>query len=185
MFSLGLALAAVTFCAGSAAAQTVAVGPYYATPSWDQKLQCDTTATCPRFVVLSNWTNQAVLDRETGVVFEAAPAANSMTWRSALSYCANKTVGNKKGWRLPTAQELANLYDPSGNPQFALPAGHPFTVGAFINLFWTATEGADTIEPTAYIVSFTVGGNDGAFPQPQAGSIWAWCVRGGGVVAPQ
>ena len=26
-------------------AQTISNGPYYATPSWDQKLQCDTSAT--------------------------------------------------------------------------------------------------------------------------------------------
>jgi len=36
-------------------AQTTAAGPYLATPSWDQKLACETPATCPRFVVLSNW----------------------------------------------------------------------------------------------------------------------------------
>jgi hypothetical protein len=36
-----------------AIAQTVGVGRYYPTPSWDQQLQCDTPATCPRFIVLS------------------------------------------------------------------------------------------------------------------------------------
>ena len=33
-------------------------GPYYATPSWDQKLPSDT-----RFIVLTNWNSEAVLDR--------------------------------------------------------------------------------------------------------------------------
>jgi hypothetical protein len=51
-----------------ARAQTTAVGPYLATPARDQKLQCDSLATCPRFVVLSNWNSEAVLDRETGLV---------------------------------------------------------------------------------------------------------------------
>ena len=50
-------------------------GPYYATPSWDQKIQCDAQATCPRFVVLSNWNSEAVLDRETGLVWEKSPTA--------------------------------------------------------------------------------------------------------------
>lgn len=65
-----LALAFLTIVIGTvtARAQTTAVGPYYATPSWDQKVQCDTQATCPRFIVLSNWNSEAVLDRETGLV---------------------------------------------------------------------------------------------------------------------
>jgi len=58
-------------------AQTTSNGPYYATPSWDQKLQCDTQATCPRFIVLSNWGGAAVLDRETGLVW-AVPEHESV-----------------------------------------------------------------------------------------------------------
>src|ERR1051325_11151454 len=54
-------------------AQTTSAGPYYATPSWDQKLACDSAATCPRFVVLANWNNDAVLDRETGLVWDRTP----------------------------------------------------------------------------------------------------------------
>jgi hypothetical protein len=42
-----------------AVAQTVAAGPYYATPSWDQTLACTASATCPRFIVLSNFNNEA------------------------------------------------------------------------------------------------------------------------------
>ena len=54
--------------ANPARAQTTAVGPYYATPSWDQTVPCTTSANCPRFVVLTNFSSEAVLDRETGVV---------------------------------------------------------------------------------------------------------------------
>jgi hypothetical protein len=42
-------------------------GPYYATPSWDQKLGYQ------RFICLTDWNNQAVLDRETGLVWQRAP----------------------------------------------------------------------------------------------------------------
>jgi hypothetical protein len=51
-------------------AQTTAPGPFYPIPTLSQKLQCDTQATCPRFVVLSDWKNAAVLDKETGLVWE-------------------------------------------------------------------------------------------------------------------
>ena len=53
-------------------AQTVANGPYYATPSWDQTLPANT-----RFIVLANFDNQAVLDRETGLVWHRAPSTAS------------------------------------------------------------------------------------------------------------
>ena len=53
-------------------AQTTAPGPYYATPSWDQQLPAAT-----RFIVLSNWNSAAVLDRETGLVWERSPALTS------------------------------------------------------------------------------------------------------------
>src|SRR5882762_11622623 len=93
-------------------------GPYYATPSWDQQLQCDTQPTCPRFIVLSNWIDAshpsggaAVLDRETGLVWEQSPSTSTFPWSStstttAAQHCNRFTVGNRKGWRLPTIQEL-------------------------------------------------------------------------------
>ena len=49
-------------------AQTVANGPYYAWPSWDQTLPSST-----RFIVWANFNSQAVLDRETGLVWERSP----------------------------------------------------------------------------------------------------------------
>jgi hypothetical protein len=53
------------------------------------------------------------------------------------------TVGNRKGWRLPTIQELASLLDPSvaftGVP--ALPIGHPFTLGSVF--YWSATSDSE------------------------------------------
>src|SRR5690348_8668555 len=130
---LGMIVVTPILCAINAStAQTVSSGPYYATPSWDQKLQCDTQATCPRFIVLSNWNNAAVLDRETGLVWERSPLAPCISnpplficstaengrrnWSQARSHrIRGITAGNRGGWRLPTTQELRSLidYDPS------------------------------------------------------------------------
>ena len=73
--------AMLVFAAAPVAAVTTASGPYYATPSWDQQLPAST-----RFVVLSNWIDAAhplggaaVLDRETGLVWEQSPDATQKT----------------------------------------------------------------------------------------------------------
>jgi hypothetical protein len=150
-------------------------GPYYATPSWDQKIQCDTSATCPRFIVLANWNNEAVLDRETGLVWEKSPTG-SLDWEGAQnSTCNIKAVGNRKGWRLPTTQELASLMDPSVlSPGPMLPAGHPFT-GVQSSYYWSATVSA-TGAGRAWAVSF---GNGDVGTGNESNTFFVWCVRGG------
>lgn len=163
---------------GPARAAT-APGPYYATPSWDQKLQCDTTSTCPRFIVLSNWDSEAVLDRETGLVWEQSPGITVHDWYSAQYVCMNKTVGGRKGLRLPTVQELSSLIDPSvpGTPK--LPSGHPFSNVQFSNvtssLYWSATTYTD-LATFAWVVTVYYGDVYNFFKDYK---LYVWCVRGG------
>jgi hypothetical protein len=174
-----LALCALALLSGPAQAQTTAAGPYYATPSWDQKLQCDTQATCPRFIVLSNWNSDAVLDRETGLVWEKSPdGTHTQAWDTgaAAFVCAEKTVGGRRGWRLPSINELMSLVDPSAsNP--SLPAGHPFT-NVQSSAYWSATTNA--VSPSlAWVVSLS---NGAVANFSKAAFHYLWCVRGGGVL---
>jgi uncharacterized protein DUF1566 len=166
--------------AGPAQAVTSA-GPYYAEPSWDQKLQCDTQATCPRFIVLSNWSSAAVLDRETGLVWERSPDATPRTWIQAISDCAGREVGGRKGWHLPMQEQLATLVDTTGtgvdvigNP-VKLPDGHPFQ-NVRSALYWSATTDADA--PTLAWFVFFGNGNAGTSVVKTNGNP-VWCVRGG------
>jgi uncharacterized protein DUF1566 len=165
-------------------------GPYYATPAWDQQLDCSSIASCPRFIVLSNWIDAdhpsggaAVLDRETGLVWDQSPSTTARPWLSALSHCVAKTVGNRRGWRLPTVQELASLVD-QNQSQPSLPAGHPFSNVQFSSpppsKYWSASSRPGGT--AAYTVNFVAGGTD--FP-PTTDSNFAWCVRGGQGVDPQ
>jgi hypothetical protein len=156
-----------------AAAQTVANGPYYATPSWDQTLPSST-----RFIVLSNMGSNAVLDRETGLVWEKSPNIIPKTWLEAQNHCNTLSLGNRKGWRLPTLQELASLIDPSvPSPGPTLPAGHPYTnVQSSIFGYWSATTDV-TFSGFAWVVSFR--NSDVAHNTKSSLNSFVWCVRGG------
>jgi hypothetical protein len=171
-------------CVPSVYAQTTGAGPYYATPSWDQKILCDTPSACPRFIVLSNWNNQAVLDRETGLVWEQAPDAARTDFTGARFVCDRKKVGNRLGWRVPTVQDLASLLDPA-DPAIAsrgLPVGHPFGNVEQSAAYWTATTltGNTTF---GFVVEVGIGNVD-LFTKGTL--LPVWCVRGGpGVVDSQ
>jgi hypothetical protein len=89
---------------------------------WDQALPA-----AQRFVVLAAFNSDAVLDRETGLVWEKSPAVTPHTWSNARFHCANRNVGGRKGWRLSSFAELSSLVDPSvAPPGPTLPPGHPF-----------------------------------------------------------
>jgi hypothetical protein len=173
----GLCLFVVIVAAVPAHAQTVAAGPYYATPSWDQKLVCATPGNCPRFVVLSNWNSAAVLDRETGLVWERQPGVFPFelpqSWGTTFSGCFQKSTGGRKGWRMPTMEELSSLVDPSTG---TLPAGHPF-INVQVDLFavyWSASR-VPTAPQFAFVLGFAPGGVFGSSDVTTANHYW--CVR--------
>ena len=83
----------------------------------------------------------AVLDRETGLVWEKSPDPELKTWEQACTHCYQKELAGRKGWRLPTIDELSSLVDTS-NLSPSLPAGCPFT-GVQSYFYWSATTDAD------------------------------------------
>ena len=174
--TLGLmVLALVGFAANPAGAATAA-GPYYANPSWDQTLPSDA-----RFIVLSNMGGNAVLDRETGLVWERSPSAEPETWFLATGACEPLSKGGRLGWRLPTIQELASLLVDPGvpvDPNFpgpTLPAGHPFS--NVQSGYWSATT-VTNIPNAAWLVNFG-GIATGVSLGLKTGTLPVWCVRGG------
>jgi hypothetical protein len=167
-----LALAIVTLSGRTATAQTTAVGPYYATPSWDQTFACATPTNCPRFIVLSNFNGEAVLDRETGLVWERSPSPFAGDWTSALVRCLNLQVGNRLGWRFPTFQELRSLVDPTTD---FLPAGHPFSDVQQLKFYWSSTGFLDNPD----LMYVAVIGPVAASARLRTEQFLGWCVRGG------
>ena len=171
---------AVIYYAGTASAQTTANGPYYAIPSWDQTLTI-----ANRFVVLLNMNSDAVLDRETGLVWQRAPLPEDNSFRRvAYLNCLRATTGGRQGWRLPRADELMSLADPLNSNQGVdhLPAGHPFNLTTR-GPYWTS-------DRTPF--DFADGGILMFFDSDQPGALLntvssfsftgahAWCVRGSG-----
>ncbi len=116
-----LAGIALALAASVASAQNTVNGPYYATPSWDQTMPAST-----RFLVLANFNGQAVLDRETGLVWQRA-VSDAQFDSVAVFLCHRSQVGGRYGWRLPTVMEATSLFDPSVLTIPSLPVGHPFT----------------------------------------------------------
>jgi len=136
-----------------------------------------------RFTVLSSFNNQAVLDNETGLVWEQSPSTSpeGFTWLDAQSHCLRLTVGNRRGWRLPTVQELSSLVDPSSGTFCPnLPSGHPFNTALCVG--WTATTSAQ-FDISAWKVFFEPG-LDASFDL-KINALPVWCVRGGQGVDPQ
>ena len=137
---------------------------------WDQVLPA-----AQRFVILPAFNSDAVLDKETGLVWEKAPATTAGNSSNARSTCANKAVGGRKGWRLPSMPELASLVDPSvASPGPALPQGHPF-LNIQPSNYWSAS--AHVENPT---LTWGVGfGTGNVLGVSKAFDNRAWCVRGG------
>lgn len=135
--------------------------------SWDKKIESP-----GRFKVLRAFGDAAVLDKETGLVWEKTGALVG-DFRNSMRHCAFRNVGGRLGWRLPALEELLTLVDPS-NTTPALPDGAPFenVIGV---PFWTANE--EESDPTlAVSVSLDV---FGVFSNPKSTTRKVLCVRGG------
>jgi hypothetical protein len=158
-------------------AHSAVAGP----PSWDTQINIPN-----RFKVLKDFNIEAVLDQETGLVWEKSPETapnptTPQTWFSAQVSCNARTVGGRKGWRLPTIQELASLVDPTVSPGPTLPPGHPFSNVQPLS-YWSATTAA-LFTSNAWNAHF---GDGGVFNViNKTSTLRVWCVRGGQGVDPQ
>jgi hypothetical protein len=186
--AFGVCVASTSLAARSAGAQ----GPAAAmpVPTWDRQIEGPR-----RFRVLKDFDDEAVLDRETGLVWERFPSDlngdqvitipdDEADWIGARGACVEKDVGNRKGWRLPAIYELLSLIDPSVPDAPKLPDGHPFIDVQSPGNYWSAT--TDALEPEiggclpsnpcAWSMDFF--GN--ATPAGQKVTFaFVWCVRGG------
>ena len=110
------------------------------TQNWDKAMPGGV-----RFAVLAAFAGAAVLDKETGLVWEQSPAITTHDWNDARFQCTGRTTGGRKGWRLPSVHELASLVDPKhldGDPALSLTL-LLLTTNVQSSLYWSATTFAE------------------------------------------
>lgn len=143
--------------------------------SWDKNM-----ASGPRFQTLPSFQNQAVLDKNTGLVWEQTPSTEAYPWshpvfqNTARYQCASKTVGGILGWRLPSVIELMSVQDPSLPIPF-VPTG---VFNVQIGSYWSASVNNET-PGTAWAVGISPLSTPG---RPSivttSTALNVWCVRG-------
>lgn len=117
--------------------------------------------------------DEAVLDMETGLVWERTPATELNTWVPALDLCLRSETGGRKGWRSPTISEAQSLVDPDRLAP-ALPPDHPF-LDVTLTDYWTST--TDYVaSSSAFRLNVSSGG---AGFSAKSSALGSWCVRGG------
>ncbi len=150
-------------------------------PRWDiGEANWATHQPNPRFAVYhpafsGEGAGDAVLDTETRLVWERAPVAEKKAWDAAIVYAYTKVTAGRKGWRLPTIEELLSLVDPRRtNP--TLPSGHPFVDVKVDYFYWSSNLGMSNLPTCAWGYDFG-NGNTGNVLKSQG--CYVWLVRGG------
>lgn len=137
--------------------------------SWSRALPA-----ADRFEVLAAFNNEAVLDRNTGLVWQRTPDNLGRPVFSASYYCLDANIGGQKGWRLPNITELTSLIDPSVTTEPTLPVGSPFQFNRHV-FFWSGTM-REGFTDLVWSVNFRLGLVDDA---EFALNLSTLCVRGG------
>jgi len=140
-------------------------------PTWSQKI-----SGAARFELVLD--GEAVLDKETGLVWEKSPSTSTFTWENAVNYCflSSSLGGSRRGWHLPTIEQLSSILDTLASGSLMLPTGHPF-LNVQEHNYWSATTKAG--DPTyAWIVAFILPGSV-TYDFKTTNSNYVWCVRGG------
>lgn len=101
-----------------------------------------------RFKVLRRFSEEAVLDRETYLIWQKQAGATTMDFFAANKHCNELELGGRRGWHLPTIVDIQSLLLPNGAENKAegvlLPAEHPFMGLKGGVRYWTTSMGTGT-----------------------------------------
>ena len=148
-------------------------------PTWDKIIP----DAAQRFVDALD--GSALLDKETGLVWQKTVSQTQLSWVEADKACVNNVTGNRSGWRLPTVHELMSILEPYlGLMQ--LPANVLFK-GIPPYSYWTSSPYPGTLDSSYYVyfdlsivnntlTGASAKGYSNSLPTAQ---LHFWCVRGG------
>ena len=117
---------------------------------------------------------KAVLDKQTGLIWERSPDTTKRTYTSACDCCSTKEVAGRKGWRLPTIEELGGIVDTSHGPP-TLPSGHPFN-NVQSDYYWSSSHDIYGSIDWVHCLNF-YGGS--IFSLNKTEPWYVWCVQAG------
>jgi hypothetical protein len=166
---LRFALLSLAFAALLASADPAHAGP---PTGWDKLIPSP-----GRFKVLTQFQSEAVLDKETGLVWQREPSDLLVDWASTQTLCVGSVIGGRRGWRAPTIWELMSLGDPSQNNP-ALPPGNPFLNVSITTPYWSSSAAPDDAT-RGLQEGFGIGGG-GVILSLKTNTAGRWCVRGPG-----
>jgi len=110
-----------------------------------------------RFIAYDNGT---VLDMKTNLIWAAKDNSSDINWQNAKNYCENYRGGGYTDWRMPTQNELAELYDSgktSKNPPSSGCSGN-YHITDLIHLTCGCPWASETRGSVAAIFHFQDGG---------------------------
>jgi len=148
--------------------------------AWDNQINSP-----KRFKVLTKFNQEAVLDKETGLVWERSPGVSLVKWSEAIGNvnpivgCYFLDIGGRRGWRLAKIEELSTLVDETQPSGLKLPTGHPF-LNIQSGAYWTITSDADPnrARANAFVLNFTDANLH--IMHKRNDSALRWCVRAPG-----
>ena len=124
-----------------------------------------------RYVIVMN--GEAVLDKETGLVWERSPHLEEGNWAFAVGRCHSRSTGGRGGWRLPSMSEAKSL---GVNWKFS-DAG-PFDMDCSDEACYSGHHWASTTDPADGNAAYVwASGSHGILGKGNASRIA--CVRGG------
>ena len=107
-----------------------------------------------RFIAYDNGT---VLDTKTNLMWAASDNGSIINWADAEFYCENYRGGGYKDWRMPTLDELAELYDETKTYKSDCGDGRDLHLTALIHLRCGWVWSSDTRGSTAaYFIFYHV-----------------------------
>lgn len=153
--------------------------------SWDRKLASTNGSTAAgrvgcdsqRFTCIFGDT--AVRDNETNLVWDRDPGSVQITNTNVVAHCADREVGGRKGWQLPTREQLASLIDTS-NTNRALPTSHPFILPPpdSVNIdYWFSSSFDTSVTSGRWFINLALGEVRDPFSINSGARLW--CVRSG------